>query len=278
MLHKPHTAKTPYYKKEEQKKALELKKIKKVIAGTLIKQINSYRIKYVYNMYENLLCLPYFQGMSKDDITAILDKVTFEFVKYADKETIYKAGDKCNRFCILTRGELQANTQSPDTTYRITENIPAPYAIEPHSLFGHDTTYKSSYTAKGECSILLIDKKFLFSEFIKHNIFTINFLNLISHNTQKLHEAIWSHTPGSIEGRIIRFIATRCNNLKGEKRVLIKMECLAAILCETRLNVSKALNNLQDSSLLELHRKEIVIPSMEKLIKEPLFTSEAADK
>ena len=46
-------------------------------------------------MYENLLQLPYFQGMSKDEITAILDKVTIEFFSYNDGETICRFGEEC---------------------------------------------------------------------------------------------------------------------------------------------------------------------------------------
>jgi predicted transcriptional regulator len=46
------------------------------------------------------------------------------------------------------------------------------------------------------------------------------------------------------------------------------MEELAMVLEESRLNVSKALNNLQDRGLVELKRKEIVIPALERLIYE----------
>ena len=47
-----------------------------------------------------------------------------------------------------------------------------------------------------------------------------------------------------------------------------KLERLADILCETRLNVSKALNELQDEGYIELRRKEIIIPSLKRLIEE----------
>ena len=43
------------------------------------------------------------------------------------------------------------------------------------------------------------------------------------------------------------------------------MERLASLLCETRLNISKALNEMQEAGLLELRRKEIVVPSLKKL-------------
>lgn len=219
-------------------------------------------------MYENLLRLPYFQGMSKDEITSILDKVAFDFHNLTDGETICNCGDRCDKFLIATNGEILSTVDAPDGTYSLTEQIQAPYAIEPYSLFGHDTTFKRKYTAKGSCTILMIDKQYLFSEFTKYEIFTINFLNLISRRAQMQSYAIWNYTPTSIKGRIAQFIGMRCNSLNGQKNVQIKMERLATILCETRLNVSKALNELQDEGYIELHRKEIIVPSLKRLIEE----------
>lgn len=219
-------------------------------------------------MYENLLRLPYFQGMSKDEITSILDKVAFDFQNLSDGDTICDIGDRCDKFIIVTNGEALSTVIAPDNTYSLTEKIEAPYAIEPYSLFGQDTTFKRKYTAKGNCTILVIDKQYLFSEFTKYEIFTINFLNLISRRAQMQSYAIWHYTPSSIKGRIVQFIGMRCNSIKGEKSVQIKMERLAGILCETRLNVSKALNEMQDEGYIELHRKEIIVPSLKKMIKE----------
>ena len=217
-------------------------------------------------MYENLLSLPYFQGMSKDDITAILDKVKLEFTNYSDKETVCRQGEECNRFLILTKGEITAATTSPCGTYSIEEDIRAPYAIEPYSLFGYSTTYKRTYTSNEGCTILAIEKGYFFSEFAKQHIFTLNLINLISRKVQVQNETTWKHTPASIEGRIALFIAQRSENTTGYRRVKIKMEQLAAIICETRLNVSKALNSLQERGLVSLSRKEIHIPDFSKLI------------
>ena len=219
-------------------------------------------------MYENLLRLPYFQGMSKDEITSILDKVAFDFQNLSDGDTICDTGERCDKFIIVTNGEALSTVVAPDSTYSLTEKIAAPCAIEPYSLFGHDTTFKRKYTAKGNCTILVIDKQYLFSELTKYEIFTINFLNIISRRAQMQSYAIWHYTPSSIKGRIAQFIGRRCNSIKGEKSVQIKMERLAGILCETRLNISKALNEMQEEGYIELHRKEIIVPSLKKMIEE----------
>lgn len=218
-------------------------------------------------MYEHLLCLPYFQGMSKDDITAILDKVALDFIKYSEGECICHRGDKCEKFFILIQGTLQCIAEAPDASYSLKEDITAPYAIEPYSMFGYTTDYNREYIAKSQCTILAIEKKFLFSEFTRYNIFTINFLNLISNKAQKQEKTIWEKTPATISGRIAQFIALRCEHQQGKKILSIKMERLASILCETRLNISKSLNELQEAGLVELHRKEIIIPSLNKMME-----------
>lgn len=217
-------------------------------------------------MYENLLRLPYFQGMSKDNITAILDKIQLEYKNHGDKEPLCKKGDECNRFIILTKGEITSCAEASDGTYSIEEEHKAPYAIEPYSMFGYNTTYNRSYRSKDNCTTLTIEKSFFFNEFSKQNIFTLNFTNLISRRAQLLNDAIWEYTPCTIEGRIITFIAKRCETTHGCKKVSIKMERLATLLCETRLNVSRALNNLQNRGLIVLNRKEIYIPEFEKLL------------
>ena len=68
-----------------------------------------------------------------------------------------------------------------------------------------------------------------------------------------------------MEERIIRFIANQAERPTGEKILKIKMEDLARICNETRMNISKVLNSLQNSGLVELHRGEIVVPQLELL-------------
>ena len=216
-------------------------------------------------MYENLLILPYFQGMSKDELTGILDKVKFEFTQYTANDEIATRGAECNRFVILIQGSIKIVSTADNHKYRIEERAQAPYAIEPYSLFGGKPQYQRSYYAQSNCSILSIDKSYFYSEFFKHQIFSINLLNLISRKIQITNDAIWNKMPCSIEGSIVRFIALRSELSGGEKWIYIKMEDLADMLQETRLNISKALNNMQEQGLVTLSRKEIYIPSFNKL-------------
>lgn len=216
-------------------------------------------------MYENLLTLPYFQGMSKDELTAILGKIKLEFTHYSANEKIVSLNDICDKFAILIQGSMRIVCSDGDNKYKIEEQMRAPYAIEPYSLFGSKPLYKRSYYAQDNCSILFIDKSYFYSVLSGYHIFSINLLNLMSRRIQLFNDTIWKKMPCSIEGSIVRFIALRSELPVGEKRVSIKMEDLADMLQETRLNISKALNKLQEQGVVTLSRKAIHIPSFENL-------------
>ena len=48
----------------------------------------------------------------------------------------------------------------------------------------------------------------------------------------------------------------------------ITMEDLGNLIDETRINVSRMLNDLHEKGIIQLKRKEIYIPELEKLIQE----------
>ena len=216
-------------------------------------------------MYESLMCLPYFQGMSKDEITSILDKVKLIFTRHTDGERIIAQGSPCNSLTLLIRGTLTSKCISPDGRYTLTEELKTPFAFEPYSLFGLSPTYRSSYYAKGECDTLTIEKSYLFNEFSQHEIFLMNLMNLLCQRVQQKNSQIWNARRLPITEKIIEFIAARSESQEGCKTLQIKMDDLADILDETRLNVSSALNLLQRNGLIELRRKEIHIPSFKLL-------------
>ncbi|MBQ5662884.1 MAG: Crp/Fnr family transcriptional regulator [Bacteroidaceae bacterium] len=216
-------------------------------------------------MYESLMCLPYFQGMSKDEITSILDKVKLVFTRHADGEKIVAQGSPCNCLMLLVRGSLTSKCVSPYGRYTLIEELTIPFAFEPYSLFGLSPTYRSSYYANGECDILTIEKSYLFNEFSRYDIFLMNIMNLLCQRVQQKNSQIWNARRLPLAEKIIEFIAIRAESQDGCKTLQIKMDDLADILDETRINVSSALNLLQKRGLIELRRKEIHIPSFKLL-------------
>lgn len=218
-------------------------------------------------MYDTLLQLPLFQGLCQEDFTNILDKVKLHFTKHKTGETLVESGTPCDRLVFLLKGEISTTTTSRNETFTFVEHMEAPYVIEPYSLLGMNVTYISSYTARTEVDTISISKAFILTHLLKYDIFRLNYMNLISSRTQNLYARLWEEAPHSLEEKIISFILIHTEKWQGEKILKVKMDDLARCLDNTRLNVSKALNSLQEQNLLSLHRKEIQIPNAEALVE-----------
>lgn len=216
-------------------------------------------------IFDILLQLPLFQGLAVEDFTRILEKVKLHFAKQKTGETLVQEGTPCDRLIFILKGNIATTTKSVQEHYSLTEYFEAPYLIEPQSLFGLYTTYSARYTATTPINSISINKEAVINDLLKYEIFRLNYLNIVSSQLQLLNKSTWGYTPDNVEARISNFIRTHLKRLQGSKSLKIKMEDLATIVNDTRNGVSKALNNMQDKGLLELHRGEIVIPAAEKL-------------
>lgn len=216
-------------------------------------------------MFDTLLQLPLFQGLAYEDFTTIIGKTKLHFMKHKPGESIVQAGETCNQLIFLLNGEITVTTIPEHRLYSFTENQQAPYLIEPYSMFGMNTSYNSTYISCTESHTVRIDKTFVLVELFKYDIFRLNYMNIISNRAQTLYKRLWEKPTENTETRINRFILRHCERPTGQKSLKIKMEDLARLISDTRLNVSKALNNMQDQGLMELHRGEIVIPEVQLL-------------
>lgn len=158
-------------------------------------------------------------------------------------------------------------TEADDHGYSIEEDISAPEIFQAETIFGLNQRFTHTYIAKTDCSIMRLEKQEILKLSGLFQIFRINFINLISAQSQKLSRRLLRVPPKSLEERIIRFFEFHCLRLGGEKIIRVKMKRIAEEVNDSRLDVSRALNHLQDEGLLQLHRERITIPALEKLLK-----------
>ena len=64
------------------------------------------------------------------------------------------------------------------------------------------------------------------------------------------YEKLWNSHIGNTEEKILNFLVLRSMKPEGKKILKIKMEDLASLIDETRINVSKVLNDLQEQGLV----------------------------
>ena len=160
---------------------------------------------------------------------------------------------------------VSAYTTDDDHNFTLSETISAPYIIEPHSLFGGKTVYTATYKAKSEAKLLCIDKQYIYTQLNNYEIFRLNYLNILSNKYQQARVKLWQTRFGQLEEKLATFLLNRCLQPYGEKTLQITMDDLGKLIGETRINVSKVLNEMQKKELVQLKRKEIYIPEFGKL-------------
>ena len=207
------------------------------------------------SMFERLQSLPLLLGLGVHDLMNIVEKVKFAFDKYYDGYTIVNQGDRCDKIVYVLRGELCAFRRDDEKgmhTYEYFTN--EPYIIEPQNLWGMHQKYERTYSFTGEGSTCCIEKRQLAYMLSKYEIVRTNFLNMICNKLQYANSLLRAGVPSSASEKLKKFLRNNKISHQGRTTVRIKMSVLADLVSETRLNVSKVLNNWQSRGIISLFR------------------------
>ena len=97
-----------------------------------------------------------------------------------------------------------------------------------------------------------------------NDIIKINMMNITCNKYQQTQRLLCLFPDDTVQQKILKFILAHSISRKGTKEVQIKMTALAHIIHETRLNVSIALNQLQELGFLTLQRGGFVIKNIQQ--------------
>jgi len=220
----------------------------------------------VFEIYDRLLQFTLFQGMSHADLMQVAGHTKFSFSKLAAGKRLAREGDACTQLHFVVSGMLRAETSCDDHSWRVVEQVSAPYTVQPERIFGISQRYTSSFTAKTPCSLISIDKQEVLLLLDTQLVFRLNMLNIMAAETHRLQHHAWRAAPRTLRDALVRFFFAHSLYPAGAKTFYILMNQLALILNDSRIDVSRVLNQLQDEQLLTLHRGRIEIPSLEHLL------------
>lgn len=217
-------------------------------------------------IYEKLLQFPLFQGMSRDDLELVAGHTRFGFSKVSPGKTAIAEGEACTHLYFLINGTLRVETTADDKGYKVVEHMSAPYILQPEAIFGYSQRYTHTYVVENGANFITIDKDEVLRLSEDFLVFRLNLLNLYATHAQKLSRQFWRYAPVSLSDRIVRFFVQHCVYPAGPKTFHILMNRLAAEVNDSRLDVSRVLNRLQQEGKIVLHRGRVEIPQMERLL------------
>lgn len=217
-------------------------------------------------IYDQLLKFALFQGLSRDNLAQVAGQTKFGFLKVAAGQVVVSEDDACTQLYFMLSGLLRADTRSDDRSYSVVELLQAPFILQPEAIFGYNQRYTHTFSAQSDCGFITIGKDEVMRLSEEFLVFRLNLLNLYATQSQKLLRQPWRHRPDTLADRIVRFLSQRCVYPAGPKTFYILMTQLADELGDSRLDISRALNQLQSDGLLHLHRGRIEVPHMEHLL------------
>ena len=218
-------------------------------------------------MFERLLQLPLFQGLTNQEVSDVMAHVRLDFGKFHPGDEVVIQNDPCKKLIYIISGEMTAEYRDPDGRFILTEYLPHIKAIEPYNMFGMYQKFSRTYSFTTEGITLAIEKTMVLRHLMVNNIIKINMMNITSNKYQQTLRLLCDFPDDSVRDKIIKFALSHSIVPKGKKNIQIKMRELANIIHETRLNVSIALNEMQEEGLLSLQRGGFIVKEIQRMQK-----------
>lgn len=216
-------------------------------------------------MYDKLLMLPLFQGLSRYELTSIIEKSKLHFVKYRTGDCILKCNEECRYLTFILNGTVVSERIDEEKKYIWSEYYEANNVLEPLSFFGLKTTYNASYYAEGLVHTFSIEKELIYNDFARFPSFQLNYLNLACNRAQALKQRSFLRTNDSIENKLKLLFLACSEKEKGRKKLKIKLTDLATLIKSPRHELTIVLKKMIDKGLIQHKKQDIIIPEIKEL-------------
>lgn len=218
------------------------------------------------SMFQKMMELPLFHGVSFQNLSEVLGKHRFHFLKYADGATVVNTGDPCTHLLTVISGSVQSSIASADNRVTVTQILDAPDIIAPEFFFGKTTRYPSTIVAQGTCGVMLIEKKDYITIINSDEVLLFNFLNLLSRSAQWATEGVLALTQGDLKKRIAYWIVALTNSSGRD----ITMECrhrdLYSVFGVPRQSLIATLEQMKDDGIIDYTPSAIRVSDRRKLV------------
>lgn len=210
-------------------------------------------------MFELLMQLPIFCGVSRQRMQEVVGKAKFHFLKYPAGETIIRAGEPCTHINFIISGRARAVTSNESGRFAIEQTLNAPILIAPEFLFGRRTSFPYTLTAIDDTSLLKISKADFMTIIYSDRVFMLNFLNTLSVSAQKASEGIMSLSSGEIEERIAYWIVALTHPQATDIKLIARKRDLCSVFGAQRATYDSGMAKLTEQGVIRYSATEIDI-------------------
>ena len=209
--------------------------------------------------------LPLFHGVSAQQLSALVEKMPFHFLKFNDGERIIDEGDTCTHVRFVVSGKVRVSMRFTNLKVTIEQTLEAPNVLGPDYLFGLDTTYPFYVTAEGECGIMQLRKSDYVNIVQADKVFLFNILNYLSRNSQRFTAGVLAMKQGSVTERIALIVSILTTQLSSDITISFLQKDLCTLLGTQRTTLIHALDILKDEGIIDYTTTQITILNLSAL-------------
>ena len=211
------------------------------------------------NIYQTLMQLPLFQGVSRAKLLELVEKTRFHFLKYEDGEKVASRATSCTHLKFLLSGNIRCELSTFDGKVKLSQTLHAPDILAPDHLFGRSTHYPADYYAEGQVGLMQIDKATFMNFMQEEPIFLINLLNILSRRSQKSKESLLSMSNGDLRERLAFWVLNLTSRNATNIRINARQRDLYSYFGVQRTALLNTLAEMKQEKLIDYTVNEVNI-------------------
>ena len=208
-------------------------------------------------MFELLMQLPLFQGLSPEALSMLVEKIPFHFLKFQDGATIVEKGDSVTHARFIVSGSVRLSMPFHNLQVVLSQTLSAPQVLGTDWLFGMTTTYPFTVKAQGVCGILQITKSDYVSMLQNDKVLLFNILNYLSLRGQRATTSMLNLQHGTVSERIALLVRSFTTRTSSEVDLTFKQKDLCSLIGTQRNSLLKAVNELDSSGQINFTGNKI---------------------
>lgn len=213
-------------------------------------------------MMEVIRSIPLFTQLSADKLKPLISDNQLYLKSYSKGITVYNQKDRCDTFDIVISGSLVAYSLLENGSAMTMFEFSRGHMLGANLLFGNTHTYPFTIYCLSDAQLLHITKKAV-SYFLHDYHFTMQFIGILSLNSQKLNQKITMATQKTLRENLLEYFRQQSRLQHSNSIILpISKKQLADYLGVQRPSLFRELKNLKDEGVIDVSNRMIRLHHM----------------
>ncbi len=222
------------------------------------------------SMYDTIMDLPLFKGISTQQVSDFLEKTKLEFINYERGDTIYNRTEACTHIRYLIKGSIRLIHSHISGCCAISEILRPGCVLGAERLFGLNTIYSDTAVAETDSSILRFSKEQFLNLLDSDRIYLINVLNFLSLRAQRPVDALAYLYSGTLMGHFAFWISTMTDRDAVAVELKASVDDLSRLTSIPAEDVRYQLIRMRNKGLIAFAEDTIRIRNRRSLIEHAL--------